>query len=51
MGWLRRWAGQIRGRCMGADRADEMAAINGVPGELLVRGRIEAVTALSDPAA
>ncbi len=48
---LRRWAGQIGGRYMGQDRADEMAAINGVPGELLVRDRIEAVTALSDLAA
>jgi PPOX class probable F420-dependent enzyme len=45
---LRRWAGLIGARYMGAERAGEFAARNGVPGELLVRGRIEAVTALAD---
>ena len=34
---LRHWAGVIGGRYMGADRADEYGARNGVPGELLVR--------------
>jgi PPOX class probable F420-dependent enzyme len=34
---LRRWASIIGGRYMGADRADEYGARNGVPGELLVR--------------
>ncbi|HEX6568527.1 MAG TPA: PPOX class F420-dependent oxidoreductase [Acidimicrobiales bacterium] len=34
---LRRWAARIGGRYMGADRADEYGARNGVPGELLVR--------------
>jgi PPOX class probable F420-dependent enzyme len=34
---VRRWAGVIGGRYMGADRADEYSARNGVPGELLVR--------------
>ncbi len=34
---VRRWAGVIGGRYMGADRADEYGARNGVPGELLVR--------------
>ena len=31
------WAARIGGRYMGADRADEYGARNGVPGELLVR--------------
>lgn len=34
---LRTWAARIGGRYMGADRADEFGARNGVPGELLVR--------------
>jgi PPOX class probable F420-dependent enzyme len=34
---LRRWAARIGGRYMGADRAEEFGARNGVPGELLVR--------------
>ncbi|GAA0660754.1 PPOX class F420-dependent oxidoreductase [Kitasatospora atroaurantiaca] len=34
---LRLWAGRIGGRYMGADRAEEFGARNGVPGELLVR--------------
>jgi PPOX class probable F420-dependent enzyme len=34
---LRRWAAVIGGRYMGAGRADEYGARNGVPGELLVR--------------
>jgi PPOX class probable F420-dependent enzyme len=34
---LRRWAARIGGRYMGADRAEEYGARNGVPGELLVR--------------
>ena len=34
---VRMWAGRIGGRYMGADRADEYGARNGVPGELLVR--------------
>ncbi|MFF2024577.1 PPOX class F420-dependent oxidoreductase [Streptomyces sp. NPDC058171] len=40
---LRHWAGRIGGRYMGADRAEEFAARNGVPGELLVRLHIEKV--------
>lgn len=36
---LRRWAGLIGGRYMGADRADEFAGRNGVEGELLCRLR------------
>jgi len=34
---VRRWAGIIGGRYMGAHRAEEYGARNGVPGELLVR--------------
>ncbi len=34
---LRRWATAIGGRYMGADRAEEFGARNGVSGELLVR--------------
>jgi PPOX class probable F420-dependent enzyme len=41
---LRHWAGRIGGRYMGADRAEEFGARNGVPGELLVRLRIERAT-------
>jgi PPOX class probable F420-dependent enzyme len=34
---VRHWAGVIAGRYLGADRAEEYAARNGVPGELLCR--------------
>jgi PPOX class probable F420-dependent enzyme len=34
---VRRWASVIGGRYMGADRAEEYGARNGVPGELLIR--------------
>jgi PPOX class probable F420-dependent enzyme len=37
LGELRRWATIIGGRYMGADRAEEYGARNGVAGELLVR--------------
>jgi PPOX class probable F420-dependent enzyme len=36
---LRRWATQIGARYMGADRAEEFGARNGVQGELLIRIR------------
>ncbi|CCA60558.1 PPOX class F420-dependent oxidoreductase [Streptomyces venezuelae] len=42
---LRLWAGRIGARYMGEDRADEFGERNGVPGELLVRVRIEKVVA------
>ncbi|MFI0901742.1 PPOX class F420-dependent oxidoreductase [Streptomyces sp. NPDC020983] len=45
---IRAWAGRIGARYMGEDRAEEFAARNGVPGELLVRIRIEKVTAVSN---
>jgi PPOX class probable F420-dependent enzyme len=45
---LRRWAAALGGRYMGADRAEEFGARNGVPGELLVRVGITKVVALRD---
>ncbi|MET9889549.1 PPOX class F420-dependent oxidoreductase [Streptomyces sp. NPDC006465] len=42
---LRRWAARIGGRYMGEERAEEFGRRNGVPGELLVRVRIEKVLA------
>ncbi|MFJ9426427.1 PPOX class F420-dependent oxidoreductase [Streptomyces sp. NPDC101249] len=42
---LRLWSARIGGRYMGEDRAEEFGARNGVPGELLVRLRIEKVLA------
>jgi PPOX class probable F420-dependent enzyme len=45
---LRRWAEVLSGRYMGADRAAEYGARNGVPGELLVRLRPARVIAERD---
>lgn len=45
---LRKWAEVIGGRYMGADRAAEYGARNGVPGELLVRLRPANVIAQRD---
>ncbi|MFE9685942.1 PPOX class F420-dependent oxidoreductase [Streptomyces sp. NPDC002701] len=42
---VRLWAGRIGGRYMGEERAEEFAARNGVPGELVVRVSIEKVLA------
>ncbi|MCX4912993.1 PPOX class F420-dependent oxidoreductase [Streptomyces sp. NBC_00687] len=44
---LRHWAARIGGRYMGEDRAEEFGRRNGVPGELLVRLRIEKVLAFA----
>ncbi|MGW1029822.1 PPOX class F420-dependent oxidoreductase [Streptomyces sp. NPDC002577] len=44
---VRRWATRIGARYMGEDRAEEFGARNGVPGELLVRVRIDQVVAQS----
>ncbi|MEW2163743.1 PPOX class F420-dependent oxidoreductase [Streptomyces sp. NPDC007084] len=44
---LRLWAARIGGRYMGEDRAEEFGRRNGVPGELLVRVRIEKVLAFA----
>ncbi len=49
-GELRRWAARIGARYMGGDRAEEFGARNGVPGELLVRVRIDKVLAEKDVA-
>ncbi|MEE1664866.1 PPOX class F420-dependent oxidoreductase [Streptomyces sp. WAC07094] len=44
---LRYWAARIGARYMGEERAEEFGARNGVPGELLVRVRIEKALAYS----
>lgn len=45
---VRDWATRIAARYMGEDLAEQYGARNGVPGELLVRVRIEKVIALAD---
>lgn len=45
IGQLQQWAGRIGARYMGEDRAEEFGKRNGVPGELLVRVRIDKVLA------
>ncbi|EIV92193.1 PPOX class F420-dependent oxidoreductase [Frankia sp. QA3] len=45
---VRRWATRIAARYMGAERAEEYGARNGVPGELLVRLSPTQVVALAD---
>lgn len=45
LGEMHTWAGELGGRYMGADRAKQFAERNAVPGELLVRGSIDKVTA------
>ncbi|MEV3911335.1 PPOX class F420-dependent oxidoreductase [Streptomyces canus] len=42
---VRHWAGRIGARYMGEERAEEFGARNGVPGELLVRVKIDKVLA------
>ncbi|MFG2863273.1 PPOX class F420-dependent oxidoreductase [Streptomyces sioyaensis] len=44
---LRHWATRIAARYMGEDRAEEYGARNGVPGELVVRVRIDKVVAMA----
>lgn len=44
---LRYWATRIAGRYMGADQAEAFGRRNAVPGELLVRVRIDRVVAYS----
>ncbi|MDX2647172.1 PPOX class F420-dependent oxidoreductase [Streptomyces sp. NPDC001902] len=46
-GPLREWATRLAARYMGEDVAEEFGARNGVPGELLVRVRIDKVLAES----
>ncbi|MFJ9566244.1 PPOX class F420-dependent oxidoreductase [Streptomyces fuscichromogenes] len=48
LGEVRDSATRISARYMGADRAEEFGARNGVPGELLVRVTVEKVVALKD---
>jgi PPOX class probable F420-dependent enzyme len=50
LGDLRMWATVIGGRYMGADRAEEYGARNGVHGELLVRVTPTRVRAIGDVA-
>ncbi|MES4902090.1 MULTISPECIES: PPOX class F420-dependent oxidoreductase [unclassified Streptomyces] len=45
---VRDWATRIAARYMGEDLAEQYGARNGVPGELLVRVRVEKVVALAD---
>ncbi|NSC22173.1 PPOX class F420-dependent oxidoreductase [Streptomyces albus subsp. chlorinus] len=45
---LREWATRIGGRYMGAENADAYGKRNAVPGEYLVRARVERVTAYAD---
>ncbi|WP_030776945.1 PPOX class F420-dependent oxidoreductase [Streptomyces sp. NRRL S-920] len=42
---VRHWAARLGARYMGGDRAEEFGKRNGVPGELLVRVRIDKVLA------
>ncbi|MEU8585829.1 PPOX class F420-dependent oxidoreductase [Streptomyces sp. NPDC048664] len=44
---VKRWATRIGARYMGAERGEEFGTRNGVPGELLVRVRIQKVLAYS----
>lgn len=44
---VRAWATRIAARYVGEDRAQEFGARNGVPGELLVRVRIDQAVAMS----
>ncbi|MEV0094939.1 PPOX class F420-dependent oxidoreductase [Streptomyces sp. NPDC050738] len=44
---VRHWASRIGARYMGEERAEEFGARNGVPGELLVRVKVEKVLAQS----
>ncbi|MFF4952302.1 PPOX class F420-dependent oxidoreductase [Streptomyces chattanoogensis] len=45
---VRHWATRIAARYMGEDRAEEFGARNGVPGELVVRVRIDKAIAFAD---
>jgi PPOX class probable F420-dependent enzyme len=45
---LQKWAGEIAGRYMGADRAEEYGKRNGVEGEYLVRVKISKIMAFKN---
>ncbi|MGY5126976.1 PPOX class F420-dependent oxidoreductase [Streptomyces nigrescens] len=47
---VRHWAARIAARYMGEEQAEEYGARNGVPGELVVRVKIDKVIALADVA-
>lgn len=47
---VRRWAAVIGGRYMGADRAEEFGARNGVPGEWLIRMTVAHTVSAADVA-
>jgi PPOX class probable F420-dependent enzyme len=47
---VRAWAARLGGRYMGADRAAEYGARNGLPGELLVRLHPEHISSAADVA-
>ncbi|MFD3658460.1 PPOX class F420-dependent oxidoreductase [Streptomyces sp. NPDC058620] len=44
---LRHWATRIASRYMGGEAAEEFGARNGTPGELVVRVRVDKVTAMA----
>jgi PPOX class probable F420-dependent enzyme len=45
---MEEWGTRIGGRYMGADRAEEYGKRNAVPGEYVVRARVERAVALAD---
>ncbi|UQA91605.1 PPOX class F420-dependent oxidoreductase [Streptomyces halobius] len=45
---LRHWATRIAARYVGEDRAEEFGARNGVPGEMVVRIRVDKVIAVAE---
>lgn len=47
---VRDWATRIAARYMGPDQAEQFGARNGVPGEMLVRVRVDKAVALADVA-
>lgn len=47
---VRHWATRIAARYMGEDQAEQFGARNGVPGELLVRVRIDKALAMAEVA-
>jgi len=50
LGDVRKWAAIIGGRYMGADRAEEFGARNGVDGELVVRLHPDRIVSAADVA-
>jgi PPOX class probable F420-dependent enzyme len=45
---VRAWATRLGARYMGEDKAEEFGERNGVPGELLVRVRVDKVASMAD---